>query len=171
MAWTDIPTSVYAVGKPITSVSYGYLKENIEVHDHTAGRGAQIEQDGLLDYSVGNVLLANSDTEENTASTGYVKIKEVVIIRGGSLRIKFDLKSNLGINTAFARLYVNGSPVGTERSRIATSFQNYSEDIGSLNPQDLVQLYIKVNVGGSHQSIVRNFRLYSDIYHVTTVIS
>ena len=59
MAWTDIPASVYAVGKPITSVSYGYLKDNGDYlkalfdaatgHKHTgaADDAPQIPQGGL----------------------------------------------------------------------------------------------------------------------------
>ena len=53
MAWTSIPTSVYDIGKPITSISYGYLKENIEVHTHVAGQGGLVGPGGIDAGAVG----------------------------------------------------------------------------------------------------------------------
>ena len=65
MAWTSIPASVYAVGKPITSVSYGYLKDNGDYlkalfdaatgHKHTgaADDAPQIPQGGIATSAIG----------------------------------------------------------------------------------------------------------------------
>ena len=56
-------------------------------------------------------LKASSDTEENTASTSYTKIKEIIVADYvpkisdkdiGKLRIKFDLKSNNQVEKAFS---------------------------------------------------------------------
>lgn len=59
MAWTDVVDSVFSVGKPITSTSYGYLRDNSNYlkdlfdittgHDHNGGGddGAKIPQGGL----------------------------------------------------------------------------------------------------------------------------
>ena len=65
MSWTSIPASVYAVGKPITSVSYGYLKDNIEAHDHVSGRGAQIPQGGIASGAVGQGELKTATATQN----------------------------------------------------------------------------------------------------------
>lgn len=69
MSWTDIPASVYAVGKPITSTSYGYLKDNIEGHDHVSGRGAQIGVGGLAANTVGQYEIANSGVGQSELKT------------------------------------------------------------------------------------------------------
>ena len=68
MAWTSIPGSVYAVGKPITSVGYGYLKENIEVHDHVSGRGATIGTDGVNQNSITAASVGQGELKTATGS-------------------------------------------------------------------------------------------------------
>ena len=168
MAWTDIPASVYAVGKPITSVSYGYLKDNIEGHDHVAGRGAQIPQGGLKDYAAGSIQLIASDAIVTLGSETWTKKKEIVIIKGGILRISFDLKTDGG-TTARGRIYRNGIAIGTERTTTSSSYVNFSEDISGCSPQDLIQLYIKTDISVI-DVLAKDFKIKTSLYDVNTVL-
>lgn len=72
MAWTSIPSTVYDIGKPITSISYGYLKENIEVHDHVAGRGAAISA-GAISGLLGARVSKTFGTTYQAATDGFVE--------------------------------------------------------------------------------------------------
>lgn len=120
---------------------------------------------GMGEFTVGDYLLKSADTERHTGTyTEYVKVKEIEIWRGGNLRIKFDLKTvpHGGVKGAYGKIYVNGSPVGTERYTTSESYVTYSEDIGALSNGDKVQLYIKARESAGYVSdaYCRNFRLY-----------
>ena len=83
MAWTSIPASVYDIGKPITSISYGYLKENIEVHDHVAGRGAPIPA-GAISGILGARVSKTFGSTYQPATDGFVEAWDN-ISSGGNL--------------------------------------------------------------------------------------
>ena len=117
----------------------------------------------LFPVGAGDNLALSSDGEKSTTSTEYVKAKEFRIYRPGTYRIKFDLRAYAPHMTAYARVYRNGSPVGTEHSESQATWTTFSEDIGGWQSGDYVQLYYR-QVGGTgvQSAKVRNFRLYYD---------
>jgi len=90
MAWTSIPASVYAVGKPITSVSYGYLKDNIEAHDHISGRGAIILQEAIDNAAIGQGELKTAQGSVSKANSGLADL----ILPGGEYGFYPRIKMN-----------------------------------------------------------------------------
>ena len=117
-------------------------------------------EEGLnIEYIVSDTLRASADTQQATTSDSYVKKKDITIKHGGTLRIKFDLKST-NTDGAYGRIYVNGVAIGTERITFSTTYATYSEDIGGFNTDDEVQLYIRRN--SADTCYIRNFRLYWD---------
>lgn len=107
-------------------------------------------------YEAGTNVIASADNVQGTGYASYTKVKEIQLIRGGTLTVDFDLANNIG-GTAYGRIYKNGSAVGTERSAGSTSYTTYSENIGSLSAGDLLQLYVRYT--GSTSGFARNFRL------------
>jgi hypothetical protein len=104
-------------------------------------------------------LHTSADNSEAVSSAGaYGKYKEIKIISGGIMRIKFDLGNNSG--GTFGRIYRNGVGVGTEQYTEDLGWINFSEDISGWSVGDLCQLYCKTLYAGNY---CRNFRLYFDI--------
>ena len=126
-------------------------------------------------YAEGDVLIESADTERSstTQTEPGEKDKEIRINRGGTLRIKFSLRRDGGgsAGTCYARIYKNGSGVGTERSNSTITFEEHSEDIADWSPGDLVQLQVWVG-GAGVISGIKEFRIYAstprDVLEVLT---
>jgi len=102
-------------------------------------------------------ITASADTVATGSTTAYTKEKEIRVPYSGTIDVYFELRSTTGgTDSAQGRIYVNGSPIGTERSTTSTAFQPYNETV-SIAPGDLVQLYAKFTSGGAAE--VQNFRL------------
>lgn len=116
----------------------------------------------ILEFSASDTLQQSADTERSESLNAYVKLKEIEVKRNGTIRIAFDLKSEVNFTTAFGRIYINGVAAGTERSTVSTAYVNYSEDL-TVAEGDLVQLYAKhQDADPGNSAFVRNFRLYWD---------
>lgn len=110
----------------------------------------------LPTFSPGNIVFVRSDTAYAASNVSWTKYKEIYVGASGTITAFFDIKNlNPGYGGIHAKIYVNGSPVGTQRTTTSVSYQTFSENI-SIAAGDLVQLYIKdTNIGFS----IRNFRL------------
>lgn len=115
-------------------------------------------------------LRASADTERTYRGATYNKVKEIMIKRNGTARIKFSLKCWNSSYPAYGRIYKNGIPFGTERSTTHSSYDEYSEDL-VVNKNDLLQIYIKATVHVSYgYAYTNNFRIYySDATPIITV--
>jgi hypothetical protein len=105
-----------------------------------------------------NYLLKKSGSPlafEN-GTTYVLKIDNPEMGFSGRVKVTFTLKEGGGGGTAFARIYKNGSPVGTERSTTSTTLVTYNEDI-TVDIGDKLQLYMKVS--GTTSSITDNFEI------------
>lgn len=114
-------------------------------------------------YVAGSYLIAGPGVWRDNYSPGssYVKIDEFYVARSGVLTVKFWFsKGNIG-STAYARIYINGSAVGTERTSGSGPLNQYSENI-TVAAGDLVQLYTKGS-DGSTQSDVGAMELYENV--------
>jgi len=142
----------------------------IETGTLCLGNGINCESEwpsGEFIFTAGNVLLASDDTEVSTNTySSYLHIKTILVGAGGTLRIEFDLKGSWDARAAYARIYRNGSPIGTERILYSESYTTYTEDISGWQSGDQVSMYIKstYNFGGSPHAYVKNFRIYVDSY-------
>ncbi len=104
-------------------------------------------------------LRVSDDAEKSTSSSSYVKLKEILILRSGGWRTKFELKCG-DEDHGYATIYRNGDPVGTERLRSTAAWSTpYSEDL-AFAVGDLCQLWGRKTLGSTIQS--RNFRLYAE---------
>lgn len=108
-------------------------------------------------------LRDSADTERISSVSAYTKKKEIQINeRGGTIRVKFDLKFTThgsGTDDCKGKIYVNGIAVGTEHSGNEGTYTTFTDDI-TVVTGDLVQLYIgKIDTTIGDVSC-RNFRLY-----------
>lgn len=111
-------------------------------------------------YQVGDNLEGSSDGIVLTNSSTYVKKKEILLPKGGIIRVKFDLKIGTEGCTAYGRIYRNGVAVGTERTNNTEIYITFSEDISGWSPLDLCQLYICHDSGPGIYTYAKNFRIY-----------
>lgn len=100
-------------------------------------------------------ILQSLSGEERTVNTpeGATKVKSIIVPFPGTYTIKFDLKSTDGT----ARIYRNGSAVGTDRSESSGVFVEYSENIAGWSAGDTCELYVDP---ASANTTVRNFGIY-----------
>ena len=119
---------------------------------------------GLSIPSTSTPLMVSSDTERSTNSTEYVKLKEIKIPKGGTLRIAMTLTTTQSDFYVYARIYRNNTPVGTERR--APSGGDFFEEISGWTENDLVQIWCK----SGHYLVscnISNFRIYATPYLIT----
>jgi len=140
-------------------------------HNHN-GVNSRLLNNGIIKqtnmkYASGDVLLISADTSRSGTDADWTKKKEIRIVRGGALRIKFDVSggsAQYGL-PASGQIWVNDIPVGA----IGQAFESgasYSEDIENLFYGDLVQLYGKTMYGHYY---LKNFRLYTINYQTEAV--
>lgn len=87
------------------------------------------------DYIIGESLEART----MPATTSYTLLKTIQVNYPGTIRVSFILNTGALDYIAYARIYINGSPVGVERSN-GGSGRTYVEDV-QVNAGDLVQIY------------------------------
>lgn len=90
----------------------------------------------LADFAAGSYIIATAQKIVN--STANDKRIEFKVSRAGTIRTKIQLGTTLPSDTAYMRIYKNGSPVGTIRSE--QSPEIWYENI-NVAAGDLIQLY------------------------------
>lgn len=119
---------------------------------------------GLSVPSSNTPLQVSADTSRATNSTIYIKLKEIKIPKGGTLRIEFTLVSGHYQVYAYGLIGRNGTIVGVERKTTDT-ITTFAEEISGWTENDLCQLYCKC--GNSIVSAtISNFRIYASEYLV-----
>jgi hypothetical protein len=93
----------------------------------------------------GEILIFSSTSTNPMSNTVYAKKSEIEVNRNGTIRVKFNLRTNGGIATA--RVYKNGIAIGTERVYSSGGASpTYTEDF-TIADGDLIQLYAKTSDG------------------------
>ena len=169
----DLPANYYAVfqynGTQLELLNPAMPKS----HDHTGtaqggSLGANsvvaanimdgaVTQTKLFNYTAGDVSFHGNPAEKSTISDTYVKLKETVLSRGGTFRIKFDLRGTGG-DTAVGKIYRNGSPVGTERATTSTSDVTFSQDIAGWSVGDSIQVWCRRDLTAT--AYVNDFNIF-----------
>ncbi|MDD4985833.1 MAG: hypothetical protein PHQ43_08595 [Dehalococcoidales bacterium] len=137
----------------------------------TQGAGANPIWDGGARglAAAGNALLVSNDAASYNQETSYTLAKTIYLCdRGGTYRIKFDLQNVNGTGTTYGKIYRNGTPVGTERTKADNVFETFSEDISGWSAGDSVQLYCYGNPASGPRVDFRNLRVYASIREVSS---
>lgn len=77
---------------------------------------------------------------ENSVSSAWAKMRDVDCLIGGTYTVKFTMRSNTSGKEARARIYVNGSATGTERTDTSGTYTVYTENI-TVSAGDNLQIY------------------------------
>jgi hypothetical protein len=110
-------------------------------------------------WAPSDVVRTANDTEKSTTATTPTKRKEIKFNQMAlKIDVYFELKSGDGIRLAHAQIYINGNPVGTQRSTSSSTYVGFDEEIGPLYNGDLLQIYVWQEAGGAG-AYVRNMRL------------
>jgi hypothetical protein len=94
-------------------------------------------------YSDGTYIDASADTERTTNSGTYVKLKEITpLVRSGIITVAWQMRLASGDQTAYSKVYINGSPVGVEKTITGSiSYTDFSETNLAVNIGDVIQIY------------------------------
>ena len=107
-----------------------------------------------LKLSVGNVIQSNALTERGFSNTTDAKKKEIRVNYSGSIRVSFMLRANNQYNPVFGRVYINGIPIGIQRSS-SNTYSTFTEDF-NVESGDLVQVYCRAS-DSSYLGYVKEF--------------
>jgi hypothetical protein len=110
-----------------------------------------------LVVATGATQMWAADAEAAITATPYTKEKEAWMPVSGVVSVYFELKSQAG-GTAYGRIYINGTAVGTERTTTSLSYVPFTEDI-TIALGDKLQLYGKMDAGNGN---MKNFRIRSN---------
>ena len=98
----------------------------------------------LAGYESGSIQVCASDGVSSITTPDYSMAKEIYMGRAGTVNVYFQLSSSLDGNMVYAKIYLNGVAIGTERSTTSINYQTYTEDV-TCEPEDLIQIYAKAD--------------------------
>jgi len=137
--------------------------------------GSQLANIFAFDTVASDNIRNSNDASKQTRMEDYTKIKEIKIdsdFIGATkgVRVAFRLAASpTGGTTRYAKIYKNGSPIGTERSTTGLG-TDYDEDFSGFVAGDLIQVYAKSgSFSSGHYAVVSNFRLKYD-YVISSIL-
>lgn len=138
MAWTALS---FTYGSKLTSTKMTQLFDNFTAMGSGSSGAPKVSRSALELYTSGSYQIISAVSTGYTLSTTYAKIREALVPRGGTISVEFLFMCASG---GAARVYRNGSAVGTER--ILTGGSNgynsyFVEAVGSWSVGDLLQVY------------------------------
>lgn len=108
---------------------------------------ASIQPSDVVSAVAGNKYAGGhlSEIKETGIISTYTKYFEFAVPRNGEYRVAFELAnfSGGGGEVTYAKVYRNGSPVGSEKSEFDVSYAQKTEDISGWSAGDLLQIYIR----------------------------
>lgn len=108
-----------------------------------------------------DVVRSSSGSAVTQTGTAYVKKKEIIASKTGTIRVGFTLQRTVGTGTVFGRVYINDIAVGTERSVASADMSMFFEDI-AVKAGDRVQIYAKTSAASGTTAQVGAFTLGYD---------
>jgi hypothetical protein len=144
-AYSPIADSEIDPESPGTTLLFTNLRNNPIAMAEGATGAPKIKQLAMDDDSKAGNYIDCQDSEIRTFTNAAYAIKwESKIGRGGVIRVFFSLLNQIGagVQTTYAKVYINGSPIGVEKSHDQTTYANFSDDI-TVSADDLLQIYVK----------------------------
>jgi hypothetical protein len=112
----------------------------------------------LFQVKAGDTLIASADTERENNTGGWITEKEILALRDGIYRVRFDMKGSGAINSR-ARVTRSGTTVGSTYTNNTGVYINYSQDL-NFAAGDIIGLQTEDPGAGS--TFCRNFRLHGE---------
>lgn len=113
-------------------------------------------------YDVSDTIIHDNDREGDTILFAYDVVKETICPITETIRIKFDIKTELAGQMAYGKIYKNGAPHGVERTSIVETYTTFSEDL-AFTTDDVIELWCRV-ANTSWKCYYQNFRVCGNIH-------
>jgi len=138
--------------------------------NHLTFNGSILTLQGQQNAVVGDQLILSEDSEITGLGGTYNNTrKKATIYFGGTIRIKFDIKSDHAGHNFCGKIFRDGVAVGTPQCTTSTSYSTKSEDISGWSPGEEIQLREWAESG--YTGSLKNFRIYVYQYKGGTVWS
>jgi len=151
-------TTAQTIAGVKTFTSIPILPASDPTTDNQGARKKYVDDNILSSFLIeaSDSIKDSADTERVSTIATYTKKKEIEFNEiNGIIRVSFDFRNPQGF-PSLARVYKNGSPIGTIRTAIA-GYVTYTQDF-SVATGDLIQLYLNASTAGWNAT-ARNFRL------------
>jgi len=146
------------------SAAYKFSIGNSAVGNYLAWDGSTLTIKGNLFvgvYVASDTVLLSAPTERSKSFDGYVEEKAFQVDRGGTVRIKFEVKrSGTGDNLHAYRVY-RGATLITEVGINSTTYYAVQHDVSGVTADEIVSVQIQGSTGvpGERTSYIRNCTL------------
>lgn len=125
-----------------------------------------IVESSLEQHAASDTVFLQMAAERTTGSATYVELVGMRVLRGGTIRVAFDLDvSNDGDTTAFGRVYKNGVAFGTERTVSSPGDTTFTEDL-VFSAGDRISIYAKRSSASTAK--ITEFELRSTLSYLPT---
>ena len=124
---------------------------------------------GTGGLGAGDRLHFSSDVAKDGQQIVMTKTKDILINTAGIYRVKFYVRSNDDVHTAYGQIYKNDVAYGTMRENTTTSNTVYTEDL-YFDAGDNVQIYAK-QIDAGYYYVVGDFRLYDNLVIATLILA
>lgn len=101
----------------------------------------------LAAYAAGNNVFYYREVNAGVTSTSYVKKAEILLPKGGTLRIRMGLSYLLSDTYIYGRIYRDGTAVGTIQSKKGGE-EAFTEDIAGWSAGNRLQVYARLGTSG-----------------------
>ena len=128
-----------------STTKHGFLKklDNDSAHFMNGQGNWAVASSAGIEGVASNDLVFQNDTEQYSVGNDntYVQLKEIIVYRSMKLRIYWQHKrSDLPAVVSMSRIYINGTPIGSEHGTPPIDYVAYTEDI-TVNVGDTVELW------------------------------
>lgn len=157
MSYNTLIATEIDANSPVDEALMTKIKDNF---DYLKTEQDTIKTDVNSNVSLGDFEGARNDTSRTKTPNGSVlKAKEIVLIRGGNIRVTYDhITDQVGVGQ-YTKIYKNNSPVGSANEP-TLSTTTISEDITGFAAGDTLEVHVYMPAG-TKIITVSNLRLHS----------
>lgn len=168
---TVIAGATYTITRAVEDTAGAAHADLTPVYLNITASIIQQIQNVLINVGACDIVVNSSLTPKNTMSASYVKIKETKLgsVPFSTIRIYFSMLGGTLGYTYYARIYRNGTAIGTERSTGLQTLVIFSEDFDATAwaVNDLIQIYAHTSEYG-YTTVVQDLKFCYGLSFITT---
>lgn len=116
---------------------------------------------GVNGWEAGDDLKVSYDTENINNYASWTKVGSTITnnLYGGTVRVKFTMKTSQGGVSAYGKIYINGSPTGVQHVEASSIYTTYFDDLAVVK-DDYIELWCYIG-NTSFNHMTKWFRIYA----------